>query len=265
MRNVSRVEAFFEPAGTGRYLAGPYTGGPWDPRMQHGGPISALVARSLEDVEPVGGQVLARVSFELLRPVPIGPVRIEARVVRGGKKVSLVDAVVTDDDGTELIVARAWRIQPTPLELEATIVPSTMPAPEELPRAGFGAGEHEPGFTTGTDVRFTRGHFAEPGPGAAWFRLAVPLVAGTPWRPSDPVFLAADCGNGISGTIDFFRYVYINPDLTVHLARPPVGEWVGLDAVTRITPGGVTVAEGRLQDSSGELGRSIQTLFVAAR
>jgi hypothetical protein len=258
-------EAFFEPLGDGRYLAGAFTGGPWDPRMQHGGPVSALLARELTDVEPVTGQVLGRVTLELLRPVPIGPLRIEARVARPGKKVSLVDAVLAGDDDRELMLARAWRLQPTPLELTSTVHAPTMPPPEQLVPADRFAGDDVPGFMRGVEVRFARGHFSEPGPGAAWFRLRAPLVAGTPWRSTDPVFIAADCGNGISRMLDFTRYVFVNPDLTVNLSRNPDDEWVGLDAETTVTPGGITVASGRIQDARGILGRSIQTLYVDAR
>lgn len=259
------VDAFFEPIGIDRFLAGPFTGGPWDPRMQHGGPVSALVARALTDRDPIPGQQLARVTFELLRPIPIGTLRITTRVTRPGKKVSLVDAVLTEDDGTELMLARAWRLQPTPVELASTLGAATMPAPGTVPEADRGFDDSIPGFMRGVDVRFTEGHFGEQGPGAAWFRLRVPLVAGTPWRPIDPLFTAADCGNGISGVLDFRRYVYINPDLTVHLERLPDGEWVGLAAQTTVSSGGISVATGSLQDARGELGRSIQTLFVDAR
>lgn len=259
------MDAFFEALGAGRYVAGVVTGGPWDPEMQHGGPISALVARALSDAEVVPGQQLARVSFELLRPIPVAPITITTRVSRGGKRVSLADAVVTSDDGTELMLARAWRIQPTPIELERSDDAARMPPPDDAVASRAAFGGLEPPFMRATEVRFVHGHFAEPGPGAAWFRLRASLVAGTAWRPTDPLFVAADCGNGISGVLDFQRYVYINPDLTVHLSRLPVGEWVGLDAVTSVTPSGVSIATGRLHDETGALGRTAQTLYVDAR
>ena len=49
------------------------------------------------------------------------------------------------------------------------------------------------------------------------------------------VMAAADFGNGLSGVLDYFKYIYINPDLTVYLHRQPVGEWVCLDAATEAT------------------------------
>ena len=259
------MNAFFEESGDGRYLASPLTSGPWDPRMQHGGPISALLARLLADVDPIPGQRLARATFELLGPVPIGPFDVERRVARAGKRVSLAEAVVRDPDGKELMLARGWRIQPTPFEVESTLGAATLPDPKGRPRTRRSFAEDPTGFLAGIEVRFTKSGFSEPGPGAAWFRLVAPLVEGTPWRPTDPVFCAADCANGVSGALDFRRYVYINPDLTVHLQRDPRGEWVGLDAETVLSPGGVTVASGTLQDAGGLIGHTRQTLFVSSR
>ena len=61
------------------------------------------------------------------------------------------------------------------------------------------------------------------------------------------------------------EYLFINTELTVHLFRLPVGEWVCLDAVSRIDPSGVGVAESILWDEVGRLGRGNQALLVAPR
>jgi hypothetical protein len=59
----------------------------------------------------------------------------------------------------------------------------------------------------------------------------------------------------------------VNPDLTVHLFRLPVDEWVCLDAVTRINlepgAGSMGLAESALFDRRGRLGRACQSLVVA--
>ena len=83
------LSAFYEADGPD-YVATPYTRGqrdlraapPWDNRFQHGGPPSALLARALE--EP--GSFLVRVTVSLLRPVPVGRVRVE--VERGGGRTA---------------------------------------------------------------------------------------------------------------------------------------------------------------------------------
>jgi hypothetical protein len=61
------------------------------------------------------------------------------------------------------------------------------------------------------------------------------------------------------------EYLFINTELTVHLARMPVGEWVCLDAVSRIGPRGVGVAQSVLWDERSRIGVSAQALLVAPR
>jgi acyl-CoA thioesterase len=76
---------------------------------------------------------------------------------------------------------------------------------------------------------------------------------------------AADFGNGLSGVVDYFSYLYINPDLTVYLSRPPRGEWVCLESVTDAQANGIGLAESRLWDQDGPIGRSAQALLIDRR
>lgn len=112
-------------------------------------------------------------------------------------------------------------------------------------------------------MRFVRGTFAEPGPATAWIRLKVPLVARETTSGLSRVAAAADFGNGISWVLsrrDGYRF--INPDLTLYLHRHPLGEWIALKATTSPDPLGVGLAESRLYDERGPIGRSIQSLLV---
>ena len=59
--------------------------------------------------------------------------------------------------------------------------------------------------------------------------------------------------------------MFINTDLSVHLLRMPVGEWVCLDARTYPEPNGVGLADTALHDERGRIGRAAQTLLVRAR
>ncbi|MFI5028910.1 MAG: acyl-CoA thioesterase domain-containing protein, partial [Solirubrobacterales bacterium] len=79
-------EAFYERDGE-RYLASELTRGPWDPGSQHAGPPSALIGREIELLEGAKEFQVGRLTFEILRPVPIGPVRVKARIVRPGRRV----------------------------------------------------------------------------------------------------------------------------------------------------------------------------------
>ena len=121
------------------------------------------------------------------------------------------------------------------------------------------------GYHTAMEVRFTAGSFLQRGPATAWLRMRVPLVDGEQPSPLTRVLVAADSGNGVSNVLDFDEYLFVNADLTVHLLRYPLGEWVCLDAATSIDSYGIGLADTALHDEQGQLGRCAQSLFVARR
>jgi hypothetical protein len=258
------VTAFFEPDGD-RFVPSELTRGPWDPAAQHAGPPAALLGRAIERCgEPAGAQV-GRLTFEILKPVPLAPLSVEAHVARPGRSVELIEAALSGPEGV-LVRARAWRLRTRRLELEPPALP-------DVPPPGPGEGRETAFFDTGTDVgyhtamesRFVSGSFLEPGPATVWMRMRHPLVAGEQPSPLQRVLVAADSGNGVSAALDWQRYLFMNIDLSVHLVRMPAGEWVCLDARTFPDPGGVGLADVALYDEHGRIGRSAQTLLVRER
>jgi len=284
---VSGPDAFFERAGE---VAEPtaLTRGPWDPDSQHAGPPAALLARAIErcgpDDAPAGGWTVGRITFEILRPVPIATLRVSAAVARPGRRVQMVEAALSDEAGTELIRARAWRVRHGAVELPAGLASEEPDAParqlrgpatrsreprrpeqlDEAADAFFPTG-FDIGYHTAMDYRFDSGGFGDLGPAFCWMRMRHPLVAGEEPSPLQRVFAAADSGNGVSSTLDFERFVFINVDLTVHLHRMPAGEWIGLDALTTPEPTGIGLSDTILHDQRGPIGRACQTLLVAER
>lgn len=245
--------------------------GPWDPDACHGGPIGALLVRAVEHAP--GGDVewqIARITVELTRPVPLEPLRIETDVVRPGRKVGLVEIRLVKAAGDiEVARARALRIrcEPVPLPADPIIAPEP---PFGDPSAAVGG---EAGFSTeltafhldGSEHRFAEGNFADPGPVKVWIRLRVPLFEGEEPSGVQRTIAAADFGNGVSGALPHERFRYINPDLTVHLLRPPIGEWIGMDSRSHYGPLGSGLAESALYDTGGRIGRSVQSLFIDER
>jgi hypothetical protein len=256
--------AFYEPDGD-RFVPSELTRGPWDPSAQHAGPPAALVGRAIERCgERKGGQI-GRVTVEILRPLPLVPLRVEARLARPGRSVELIEAALWDSQG-ELMRARGWRLRTGPLELRPF-------PPAEPPPAGPGAGRPEDFFDTGMEVgyhtamdyRFVEGAFMEPGPATVWMRMRQPLVAGEEPSPLQRVLVAADSGNGVSAALDWRRFLFVNTDLSAHLHRLPAGQWVCLEARTYPEPEGVGLADTALYDERGRIGRAAQTLLVRAR
>ena len=257
--------AFYERDGE-RYVATELTRGPWDPGAQHAGPPAALLGREIERLSDAAEFQVGRVTCEILRPVPIGPVDVSARVVRPGRRVQLVEAELCDGEQT-LMRASAWRIRTAPLELPPHVLakPAPPPGPEQGSEAEFFPTGQEVGYHSAMELSFFEGGFIEPGPATVWLRMRQPLVAGEEPSPLQRVLVTADIGSGVSATLDYRRFLFINVDLTVHLERMPAGEWVCVDAVTLPQPNGVGTAESTLFDREGRIGRALQTLLVSER
>lgn len=253
---------FYTDLGDGCFRASLHTTGPWDPRFQHAGPPSALLGRAVERVEPRDDVMVARMTVEILGSIPVGDLEVAARMERPGRSVELVSASLSAD-GREVARASAWRVRRT----EGVSVPTRLAAPPGLPGA---AGSREPegwveGYVQAMEWRWAAGFFAEPGPATVWGRMRHPLVDGEEPTPLQRTLAIADSGNGISSELDPRDWWFINPELSVHLHREPVGEWVCLDAQTHVSEGGVGLATSVLSDLSGPVGVGAQSLLVAPR
>ena len=257
--------SFFRARGEDVFEPSELTRGPWDPDAQHAGPPAALLGRAIERVEDGEGKHVGRITCDILRPVPMKPLTVSARVARPGRSVELVEASLGDTDG-EVMRATAWRLKTKPVELEPA-------PPDDPPSHGPDDGEHKDFFPTGVDVgyhtameyRFVSGAFLELGPAVVWMRMRHPLVEGEEPTPLQRVLVAADSGNGVSASLDYHRFIFINTDLTVHLHRVPETEWVCLDAATRLDSAGVGMSDTLLWDERGRVGRAAQTLLVRER
>jgi hypothetical protein len=256
---------FYEPAGTGAFVASPATAGPWSAGAQHGGPPSALAARALQLHEPDEGQRLARVAVDILRPVPLGKITVRTRMVRPGRRVALLQAVV-EADGQEVLHARGWRLAiPDGGVPAVTPGPPPPPIPAEHPLGTFPGG-HMTGYLHHIDWRYVgAGGFDVPGPAVVWARPKIPLIPGEELSPMCRALLLADSGSGVSSTLDPVKFLFINTDLTVILPRDPVGDWLLLDSVSTIGEQGTGLAETALSDVHARCGTAVQTLLVAPR
>jgi len=107
-----------------------------------------------------------------------------------------------------------------------------------------------------------RGNWTDPGPGTAWFRLRCPVVAGEDLSPCSRAAAAADFGSGVGNPLRFTHATGINADVTIAMFRHPNGEWVCLESSAWVEPHGVGLAETRLHDEIGPIGRAVQTLLV---
>ena len=239
-----------------------HTTGPWDERAQHGGPPSALLGRAMQRCEPRDDMVMARFTTEILSSIPVGEVEVRARLARPGRSVQLLEAVLTAS-GRDVAWARAWRV----LRTDCPGAGPGLAAPPPLPASGAALppGGWVDGYLSAIEWRAVRGAFGEPGPATVWARMRHPLIADEEPSALERVLAVADSGNGVSGELDLRRWLFINPELTVHLFREPAGEWICLDARSNIAAGGTGVATSVLSDLDGPVGVGAQALLVARR
>jgi hypothetical protein len=262
---VAEPDAVFHAeldAGVERFVPSDFARGPWDPRAQHGGAPSALLARAIERHEPGTVIHVARLTVELLRPVPLSPLVVRAHTRRPGKQVQIVEASLFAGD-TEVARATGLRLRRKPVGVPTTADEGPLPPlPDQGSIERFEM-DDAPRFGDAMQIVTVAGRVQGPGPATVWFRLVRPIVAGEVTSPLMRVAAAADFGNGISAVVDWDAgWVFINPDLTVYLHRYPEGEWVGLDAVTHAGSEGVGLAEARLYDEEGPIGLSAQSLLL---
>jgi Thioesterase-like superfamily len=261
------AESIFLADGDERFMPTEHARGPWDPDALHGGAPAALITAAFERMEPGTELEIARLGFEFLKPIPLAQLVLSTRMVRAGRRVQELAAEL--HAGDQLICrASALRVQPVPADLP----PGTLPPQEALPGPELGqavdfALNPNAGTSfasTGMEMRW----FGDPwalGPGKVWMRLRHPLVPGEPLTPLVRLVGTADFGNGVSASLPFDKYLFINADLTIHLWRPPQGEWIGLDARTLLHGGGTGLAESVIHDEQGPVGRAFQTLVVQPR
>jgi len=242
-----------------------YTAGPWGSDLQHGGAPTALISWAAERMTTREPMQVARITVDLLRPVPIAPLKIRTEVVREGRKIQLCAVTLLYED---VVVARAsvLKIRRAEFELPPTAVeePVTLPGPDAGRLADI-PNENPNAFIRGLTLSVVHGQFRAPGPAAIWFRVNRPLFEGQAPTPLQRVAMIGDFCNGVSTVLDFRSWTFINADLTISLARLPVGDWILLDAQSWLGDHGTGIAFAKLGDSRGYFGRAIQSLVIEPR
>jgi hypothetical protein len=207
---------------------------------------------------------IARVTIDLMRPVPLKTLTLETEVLRQGRKIQL-SAIRLRADGVLAVAATVLKVR---LQAE-TLPPDVSGPPVELPSAAQSAEDpaqfsNSP-FVRGMSLRAARGKFGVKGPGAIWYRIERPLVEGETVSQAVRAVVAADFCNGTSAALDFHDWTFLNADLTLNMAREPVGEWILLEAESWIGPDGAGLSMARLADERGHFGRCVQSLVIEKR
>jgi len=103
------MEAIFRVDGA-HVVTSPDAAGPWDPNMQHGGAQASLVVWAAERIPAAVPMQVARVTIDLMRPVPVAPLTLETEVLREGRKIQIC-AVRLFANGTLTVGATVLKIK----------------------------------------------------------------------------------------------------------------------------------------------------------
>lgn len=242
-----------------------FAGGPWDRAMQHGSAPSALFARTAERMPTLVPMRVARITIDLMRPVPVATLDLKTEIQREGRKIQL-SAIRLFADGTEVARASVLKLRKKdlPLPAEAAGRALDVALPETLDDAPAARDEPVP-FLSGLTMRNARGSFRTTGPAAIWFRANRPIVDGEAISPLMRAAITSDFCNGVSSPISWDEWTFINADLTITLAREPVGDWVLLNAETWASGEGSGIAFANLADTQGYFGRAVQNILIEKR
>src|SRR3954462_3216441 len=251
----------------GGYESTALTIGPWDAGLQHAGPPAALLLREAESASGIDGGQTVRLAYDIFAPVPVGPVQVATSVVRPGRRIELVEAVLTADDERPLMRLSAWRMRTRPdgpPESAVTAHPAVAGWQDSRPETAAFFSE-DIAYHRALEWRFPTGSFNAPGPAAAWARPEGERVQGQPMTPLEHLLVMTDAASGMSAALDWGTMSFANVDLSLALHRAPQGEWLGMGARTVLGHTGAGQCYAVLFDESGAIGRSTHALFVEPR
>jgi hypothetical protein len=262
---MDRPECFYEPLDSeGRYRATSATAGPWDPNVQHGGPPAALLATVMDACDPVVGVRLARVTVELLSPIPVGEVKVESQVVRPGRRVRLLEATM-EAGGRLVALARGWQVAAQANLFPQQPVSPSAALPPPRPVEFFTPGADAWGYAAALEWRFASGGFDELGPAEVWGRVRIPLIAERRLTGLQRLLIFVDSANGVSGVLPFDEWIFVPTALTVTLHRHPRGEWILMRAETTLSEDGIGSCFAYIEDMDGPVGTASQPLVITRR
>jgi hypothetical protein len=259
--DADHASAVYVQTGEDELIATELSRGPWDPRAQHGGAPAGLIGWALDPHPDSAGQLFTRVTLDLLRPVPVGPLRVVAHRT-GGRQVGRWEASIVAD-GNTCVLAHAVSQPLTDTRLPATTPDLPPPFPDGAEPVRIPGMPDELTFHyTAMESRLASGSTTQPGPAAAWLRLRYSLVDTDATSPLMRILAAADFGNGISWELPLTDYTFASADLGVNLLRPARGEWVGVQSRTTIAGEGQGLVRSDLFDAEGLIGTATAGLVI---
>jgi hypothetical protein len=256
---VEKDATLFVPDGN-RFVPTHYCQGPHSPGAQFGGAPAALIATLVDTTPSLVPMQIARLTTDLMRPVPLTPLTPDVHIVREGKKIQVV-TVSLYADGVEVTRATALRVRRTVIEADG--LPDGQfanPLPTEpRPTEEDFFDPDPPGSRLAMEYLFegSGGYFSQPG----WMRLRVDVIAGERPRPVARMAYAADTASGV-GHPRNVAVSWINADVALNVVREPPGEWMSIDGSSWIGHTGSGQVQATMSDIAGVVATISMVRFV---
>lgn len=219
--------------------------------------IVAAIGRELGRAQGEPELIPARMTIDLHGMAPFAPVRIETRTVRQSRRLKLAEAVLFVGD-TEFARASCQFLRPgaPPEHAAPGPAPWSVPHPDALL-----AGSRR--INRLSDVRLIAGDMGSPLPRMCWMRELQDIVLGETPSPWEVIAGQADFGSPWAHSGQ--QSEYINTDVTTHIHRLPVSEWIGFEATGHEASQGIAVGHCRLHDLRGPIGHVATTAVAMKR
>lgn len=246
---MTATDPFFTPSERG-LVPGAKAVGPWATDMLHGRLLAGLAAWAIEREHRAEGFVPMRLTVDMFRNPPMEPASVTTTMVRAGGRVRAIDAVVAMGGRDVARASSLWlRAGEEPTDGAVAVTPPwDAPPPETL----LDQLDDEQSFDVVTPPGRSWG---APGRRQVWVRDRRQLVAGVDSSPFVRAALVADIASPLANFAET-GLDYINADLTLHLGRLPVGEWIGAETTIRVAADGLAYAACTLHDVEGPIGSS---------
>ena len=257
---LAEGDFYYEALGDGRFRSTIHAQGAWNAHEQHMAPVTGILTRELERHQPRPDLRMARLNCDILGLIPAGQFRIETKVLRPGRTIELLQAEMIAEDRVA-VRGTAWRLQRGDSAAVAAIEDQPMSRVEDT--APWDGMNHWPGgYIESLQMRVVDGH--RPGRGQVWIRSPYDMVEGEMTTDMVRLMGLVDTANGIAFRVPpgAGSYMFPNVDLSVHLHREPVGEWLGLDTSVTFGTDGIGLTSTVLNDVKGPFGRAAQILTV---
>ena len=261
MTDEQESPVYFTELAKGVFRANDPSRGPWSPDHCHAGPVTALVARALEQAIP--DKMMTRITLDLVRATPMTDIAVTARIVHEGRTVTTGFAELRDAEGALCVAATSMHLA----RKDYDRMPTAPVTPLRFEDAEVGAtplpgGYHKlPVFGNFLEVALLPNQKEPLGPKTVWMRT-LPLLRGESPSPIQSLCPLADCGNGLSRNASIREMNFMNTDLTIHIHREPQSDWLASTSISHWQKTGIGMSQAVISDTEGPVATALQSLVL---